>query len=272
MTGSELARQEELKSAVMTAFREYEQPLGALMPRTGMQPTAFMGFAMQTVMQSEPLLQATANDPQSLMTALMKCAMLGHIPGSKNAALVPFGGHVELIEQYHGIVDRAQRACPGLVMGCGVVRQGDTFVVPEHLGDGVRHTLPSPFATAKDRGPRIGSWAQAKMPARYGGDYTQAAMLNIEELEKISELSRKEKYGQYKGRNRFWVEHWDSMAKKAAIKRIPGLPQSAEYIERMGMLHVDAEQVARSVGVQVPSLEYDASDEVVHAEAVVEPD
>jgi recombination protein RecT len=255
---------ERFRSAELTMGKilaPYENALGELIPRTGVTPAAFMVSLRTAVTRDESTFNVAQQNPESVLTAGMKCAIWGHMPGSKHAALVAFGGKepkIEAIEQYHGIVNRAQRAAPGLVIASGVVRENDTFVEPSSLGEPLHHKAAGgPFGSTADRGQIVGVYAQARLPQ---GVYTQAVMLNVEQIAKIKGMSRTPK---------FWNAWPEEMAQKAAIKRIRGLPESSEWRQETDKFLVASDRIASRFGAQVPTLD-DESVEYGEGEVVDE--
>jgi phage RecT family recombinase len=261
---------EKFRNAELTMGKilaPYEQALGELIPRTGVTPAAFMVSLRSAVTKDEYTFGIASQNPQSVLTAGMKCAIWGHVPGSKHAAIVPYGGKdpkLEAIEQYHGLINRAQRAMPGLVVSSGIVRENDEFEAPGALGEPVRHWYAGrdPFAPLADRGQIRGVYAQARLP---NGVFTQAVILNPEQISKIKALSRTENYGQFAGRNRFWEQWPEEMAQKAAIKRIRGLPESSEWRQETDKLLVASDRIATQYNAHVPVMD-DESAEYVEGE------
>lgn len=246
----ELEQYRNAELVMRKVLAPYEQALGELIPRTGVRPGAFMVALRTAVTRDEYTFNIASANPESVLTAGMKCAIWGHMPGTRHAALVAFGGKepkIEAIEQYHGIVNRAQRAAPGLVIASDVVRENDIFVPAERLGDPIQHTIVgSPFAPRAERGKVIGTYAQARLPQ---GTYTQAVLISEEEMAEIRKMSRTDK---------FWIKWPLPMRMKAAIKRIRGLPESSEWRQETDRLLIESDRVANQHGAAVPNLEDDS--------------
>lgn len=262
---SEIELRSQAAIAVQNILNEYTNALGDLLPRTGVKPASFIGFAKLAIERDTRLAEVSAQNPGSLMTALMKCAMLGHLPGSKEFELVAYGGKnpsVSGIEQYHGLLVRAQRAAPGIVIADAIVRKNDVFRQEERLGLPVTHEF-DPFATSAERGNMRGVYAQALLPQ---GVYTKSVILGPEQIAKYKEMSRKEKFGEYAGKSRFWTLWPEEMARKTAILRLR-LPTSAEWQERMGGLVVAAQRVSQATGAAMPDLD---SEDFTEDDAVVD--
>lgn len=252
MTG-ELERIRSAELSVGRILGQYESAIAELIPRTGVTPAAFMVSARMEVARDEYKMKIAMQNPESMMTALMKCAILGHVPGTRAASLVAFGGKepkIEVLEQYHGIINRAQRAAPGLVVASGVVRQNDVFIPEASLGEPVRHTYPV-FGTTEERGQIIGVYAQARLPQ---GTYTQSVTLSIEQISKIKAMARTAT---------FWNKWPEEMAMKAAIRRIRGLPESSEWRQETDKLYVRSEQIGAQFGASPPLLDNDDEVEFV---------
>jgi recombinational DNA repair protein RecT len=246
----ELEQYRRAEVAMRKMLAPYEQALGELIPRTGVTASAFMVSLRTAVTRDEYTFNVAQQNPESVLTAGMKCAIWGHQPGTKFAALVAFGGKapkIEAIEQYHGIVNRAQRAAPGLVLAADVVRENDRFVPPATLGEPLVHEIVGgPFATRAERGKVIGTYAQARLPQ---GMFTQAVMIPEEEMAEIRKLSRTDQ---------FWIKHPLPMRMKAAIKRIRGLPESSEWRQETDKLLVASDRIASQFNAAVPALDDDS--------------
>ena len=75
---------------------------------------SFLGTAAGALYADEKLMEAAAASPDSLITALMRCAAKGHQPGTEEFYLIPrrIKGvpTVQGIEGYRGIVERMYRS------------------------------------------------------------------------------------------------------------------------------------------------------------------
>src|SRR5437899_6973080 len=75
---------------------------------------AFLGTAAGALYADEKLMEAATASPDSLIMALMRCAALGHQPGTDEFYLIPrkIKGRPKIqgIEGYRGIVERMYRS------------------------------------------------------------------------------------------------------------------------------------------------------------------
>ena len=156
--------------AIMWAKRNH---FAAVLPQH-LDIEAFLGTAAGALYGSKDLMLAASTSPDSLITALMRCAALGHQPGTEEFYLVPrkIKGRPTVmgLEGYRGIVERMYRS--GAVSSV-VVREvcasdrfryveGETPKPVHHIG-GEGETGADFFGVkgSHDRGEMVGVYAYA---------------------------------------------------------------------------------------------------------------
>jgi recombination protein RecT len=168
------------------------------------------------LLRRSPDLTAVAmKNPDSLKSALLECARLGHDPGTDAFALVAFGNEIVGIEQYQGEIERMYRAGGVASVVCEVVRQHDMFdyqpgSAPQHGADW--------FGGNGVRGDLVGVYAYANLN---GGGISQVVVMGAEEVGKHRDVARTKT---------IWQKWPESMWKKTAIHELEKwVPTSAEY-------------------------------------------
>lgn len=169
-----------------------------------------------TALRRTPAL-ANCNDA-SLLGALMTFAQLGLEPGTPlgHAYLVPYGKECTPIVGYMGYIELARRS--GLVKNiyAFAVREGDTFKYTLGLYPTLEH-IPSDAADRESK-PITHTYAVA---------HIRDAEPIFEVLSLAQIEARRKKSAS--GRNGPWVDHFEAMAKKSAIRALwKWLPKSAE--------------------------------------------
>ena len=207
---------------------------------------SFLGTAAGALYGNADLMDAAVASPDSLITALMRCAALGHQPGTDEFYLTPRKrkGRPEIlgIEGYRGIVERMYRS--GAVSNV-VVREvcaDDYFRYVEGEDEKPVHKFGGEGTTGADffgakgsrnRGEMVGVYAYAKLTT---GAYSRPAILSRDDVfaardaggyradDKFSPWNRQDggkDHPEFTGRSMWW--------KTAARRLEPWVPTSAEY-------------------------------------------
>lgn len=236
---------------------------------------AFLGTAAGALYGDEKLMEAATLSPDSLMTALMECASLGHRPGTDEYYLIPRkkGGRprVQGIEGYRGIVERMYRS--GAVASV-VVREvcaGDQFRYiegeddrPVHRFGGEGNTGADFFGPtgSRDRGEMVGVYAYAILTT---GAVSRVVILSRDDVMAAREASdsKDSSYSPWnrmdggpnrpelKGRSMWW--------KTAARRLEPWVPTSAEFRREQLRAAVAADGMRRPAEPVVRDVETDQS-------------
>lgn len=275
-----VAKQESQAEAVV---KTYQPRIEAVLPEhiTGDQ---FVGLALGAIYRDPKLREAANNNPGAYMNALMKCAALGHQPGTDEFYLIPRKNkknrnliEVQGIEGYRGIVERMYRS--GAVASV-IVREvcaKDKFRYVEGVTDRPQHNFSGADthdvnATGadffgengdRDRGPMVGVYAYAIL--------TTGAVSRVVLLSKADVMAAKaasdggdSDYSpwnrldggpdrpEFKGRSMWW--------KTAARRLEPWVPTSAEYRRELARAIGEAQRVASSpampAGVDLPHVDF----------------
>lgn len=231
----------------------------------------FVGLATGALFRDPKLMQAATNNPGAMMNALMRCASLGHQPGTEEFYLVPRRNkknrnlpEIQGIEGYRGIVERMYRS--GAVASV-IVREvcaHDQFRYVEGEMDRPKHSFGATehattgaefFGAAgrRDRGDMVGVYAYAIL--------TTGAVSRVVLLDKDDVMAAKAAGdggdSDYSPWNRLdaGIEHPElrgrSMWWKTAARRLePWVPTSAQY--RLELARAAAEAYR---GVNAPKQE-----------------
>jgi recombination protein RecT len=221
---------------------------------------AFLGTAAGALYGNGDLMEAAQANPDSLITALMKCAALGHQPGTDEFYLVPRKRkgrpEVQGIEGYRGIVERMYRS--GAVSSV-VVREvcaGDQFSYVEGVDAKPVHKFGGDGTTGADFFGATGSRSRGEMVGVYAyailkdGAVSRVVLLSRDDVMASREASdsKNSQYSpwnrldggpnrpEFKGRSMWW--------KTAARRLEPWVPTSAEFRR---------EQLRASVAASQPS-------------------
>lgn len=176
----------------------------------------FDRLARVTVSQIRKTPALMKCDPASLAGAIQEAGRLGVEPGLLGQAyLVPYGREATLIIGYRGLVELARRSGHIAKIEARTVHANDVFDVEYGTDAKFRHK-PDLFG---DRGEMIGVYAEATY--RDGGT-VQREFMTRAEVDSIKARSKA-------GRSGPWVDHYEEMAKKTAVRRlIKMLPLSIE--------------------------------------------
>lgn len=175
----------------------------------------FVRVALTAIHNNPDLLQ---KDRTSLFSACMKTAQDGLLPDGREAALVAYGNTVAYLPMVAGLLKKIRNSGEISMITAQVVHANDPFSY--HVDSDGEHLDHKPLLFG-DRGEIIGVYALAK--TKDGDVYVE--VLTLSEIDKIRNASRSGKAGP-------WVQWWDQMAKKTAIRRLAKrLPMSTDVEE-----------------------------------------
>lgn len=245
---------EQVQQTPIQLVRSYEERFAAILP-AHLNTNTFMTLALGALRNAE-LANAARNNPLALMVALTNCARLGHQPNTEAFYLVPFKGVITGIEGYRGVVERIYRAGGTSSVHARVVRANDHYEFEEGMSVPV-HRYPR-FATDADRGPRVGTFAYAKL--RDGG-FSQVIEMNADTVERHRAASPGSG-----GPMSPWNKWTDSMWVKTPTRELEKwIPSSAEYRQQLALSSAAAAGVVDELGAPAEMAEQmvDAGDVVV---------
>jgi len=194
-------------------------------------PERMIRVALAAINKTPKLLECNRD---SLYAAIMTSAQLGLEPDGVlgQAYLIPFGKEVQFIPGYKGLIALARNSGDVSSIQAQAVREGDHFVYRWGLNEELDH-VPSGDPDRESK-PITHFWAMAKF--KDGGYHWD--VLEVAKVEAIRDNSQG-----YKSAKRFakngkinspWVDHFEEMGKKTAIRRIakylPMDVQKAAYI------------------------------------------
>lgn len=172
-----------------------------------MTPERMIRVAITTLAKVPKLAEC---DQGSLFNSLLTCSQLGIEPDGRRAYLIPYGKTCQLIIGWQGLVELAKRNGDVVDVRADVVREGDLFdynmgAVEKHVPHFLRRD------TAKPSGAGVVYAAYAT--AIYRDGTTHSEVLSAEEIDDVKRRSKASGSGP-------WVDFWNEMAKKTAVRRL----------------------------------------------------
>lgn len=221
--------------APIALLQEHRGRFDAVLP-DHIDAKSFVGLASGALYRDPKLMDAATTSPGSFANALMRCAQLGHQPGTEEFYLIPRKNkgkpEVQGIEGYRGIVERMYRS--GAVASV-IVREvcaRDRFEFIEGVHEKPVHEIDW---FSDDRGEMVGVYAYAVL--------TTGATSRVVVLSKKDVMDAKAKSEGADSSYSPWKNHERSMWWKTAARRLePWVPTSAEY--RREILRASAEATA----------------------------
>jgi recombination protein RecT len=180
-----------------------------------------------TEIRKNPELQQCC--PKSFVGAVIQCAQVGLEPGSVlgHAYLIPFYNsktqrkEVQFMPGYRGMVTLARRSGQVVSLHARAVYEGDAFTFEYGLVEKLEH---KPVTPRKEGAQLTHVYAIAHL--KDGGH--QFEVMTREDVEKIKAKAKAGKFGP-------WVDHFEEMAKKTAIRRLFKLLPVSTEMERAVM-------------------------------------
>lgn len=206
---------------------------------------AFLGTAAGALYADDDLMRAAERFPDSLITTLMRCAALGHQPGTDEFYLHIRKGKVDGAEGYRGVIERMYRSGAVAKVVVREVCASDPFRYIEGMDDRPVHEIGGQGTTGADffgasgsrnRGAMVGVYAYAELTT---GAISRVVIMDRDDVMAARESSDA-KDSSYSPWNRLdgGKDHPEltgrSMWWKTAAKRLePWVPTSAEYRREM---------------------------------------
>ncbi|MFM7011871.1 MAG: recombinase RecT, partial [Betaproteobacteria bacterium] len=157
--------------------------------------------------------------PASLLNALMLCAQAGLLPDGRNAHLIPYGSNVQVIFDYKGLVQIAERNGIQNIRAIAI-HENDAL---EYRMDGANVVFNWTPDFLKDRGEIV---AFAATCIRDGN--TDVEIMTKAEVDAIRKRSKS-------GNSGTWVTDYAEMGKKTVLRRMskrwPLSPEQSAAIE-----------------------------------------
>jgi recombination protein RecT len=231
---------------------------------------AFLGTAAGALYASGDLMEAATRSPDSLIVAMMRCAALGHMPGTDEFYLTPRKKkgvpQVLGIEGYRGVIERMYRSGAVAKVVVREVCAKDQFRYSEGADDKPVHSFGGEGTTGadffgaagfRDRGPMVGVYAYAQLTT---GAYSRPVILNRADVEAARDAGGWKPDDPFSPWNRYDAgkDHPEfqgrSMWWKTAAKRLePWVPTSAEYRREQLRASASAAAAAAPAGSAPPS-------------------
>jgi recombination protein RecT len=233
----------------------------AVLPRH-IEAKSFVGLAESALYRDDKLMLAANNNPQAFYGALMKCASLGHRPGTEEYYLVPrkVKGQLQIqgIEGYRGIVERMYRSGAVASVIVREVCENDRFEYVEGVTPKPVHEVDW-FGTG--RGRMIGVYAYAMMTT---GAVSRVVILNREDV-----MKSKAKSDGADSEYSPWQNNERAMWWKTAARRLePWVPTSVEFFKERVRAAAELSHTTTERPAQAAQPETGQGDDVVDAELV----
>lgn len=247
---------------VEIARRNHER-FESVLPRH-IEAKPFVGMAEAALYRDDKLMEAAQTTPQAFFSALMKCAALGHRPGSEEFYLIPrkIKGRLQVqgIEGYRGIVERMYRSGAVASVIVREVCEKDAFTYVEGEQDRPVHKIDW---FGGDRGRMIGVYAYAIMTT---GAVSRVVVLNREDIEAIKKRSEGSD-------SEFspWVRDERAMWWKSAARRLePWVPTSVEFFKERVRASAEVSHTTEERPTRVDYETGELHEDVVDGELVVD--
>jgi len=246
-------------------FGKYREQIAQIAPKKGLQADRIIGLCAQVFASAKPAYQGakTIRDcsPQSIIAAVMQCAMLGlsPIPQRGECYFVPYGEDVQMQIGYQGWILLAHKSGAIVSIQTSCVYEGDDFTPTLGSGATINHK-PSVNYGSSDHNKVL--WAYAIVKMRGGGE--QFALLPKAMIERLRMKSPMQKKGMAGG----WSSDYDKMAMAKAIKQVLKLVpredewRSADFVD---------ESIASIDRIMTDSPEFEYPENEGSAEVVNEP-
>lgn len=239
--------------------KQYGPTLTAMLP-SHIKGDAWLRVATRAL-RNDDLRKIAERNPQSLVSALMECARLGHEPCSDEFYLVPMGGAVEGWESYRGKIERIYRAGAVDSVIAEVVYASDIFTYEPGVHEKPIHKIDW---DSEDRGPLRLVYAYAVMK---GGATSKVVVLN-----KAGVMKHKAESKTSSRSDSMWNKWEDQAWLKTGVHQLEKwVPTSAEYVREQlrAVRDVESEQAGQRMDRQRPVATTTAP--TVHASVVQEP-
>jgi recombination protein RecT len=187
------------------------------LPKAMRDGDRFTRLVLTEIRRTPELLDCS---PESLLGGMMLAAQLGLEPGPLgHVYLVPFKREVTFIVGYRGFIELAYRSGRVKEIVARTVYEGEPWEHYEsETGAHFKHKPQPP----SERGNARLWYARARTVT--GGNIVQVCYPEDAEKARQSSPAGRKGVGP-------WVEHYDAMARKTAVRRLaPFLPQSPDYV------------------------------------------
>lgn len=262
MTETISSAMERRNPAPIALLSDHRDRFAAVLP-DHIDAKSFVGLASGALFRDPKLMEAATNAPGAFANALMRCASLGHQPGTEEFYLIPRKIknvlQVQGIEGYRGIVERMYRSGAVASVIVREVCEHDKFEFVEGVHTKPIHEIDW-FSDA--RGKMIGVYAYAVLNT---GAVSRVVILNAEDIEKIKKSSDG-------AGSEFspWTRHERSMWWKSAARRLePWVPTSSEYRREVIRATAEASALAQ---VERENTLHRTEDEITDGELVEDAD
>ncbi len=221
---------------VRTQFAQMRDEFDAALPRH-LPVDRFLRMANTCVRKTPALLDC---DMPSLLGAMLEAARVGLEPGTKQAAIVPFGKQATFIAQWQGLVELMYRSGEVGAVIADYIYEDESWEYSVGDGGTFRHR-PDLLNRNNDRKILL-AYAFAEMR---GGARSKVIFLNRDEAEEIrdefsknyqrAERNRRDNPAEFEAKpwmgrySSTWHTHFDPMWRKSCVRRLADwVPNSPE--------------------------------------------
>jgi len=253
-------------------LRSYQDRFAVILP-DHIEAKQFVGLAAAALYRDPALMTAANNSPGEFANVMLRCASLGHQPGTDEFYLIPRKSKkhnsrtiVQGIEGYRGIVERMYRSGAVASVIVREVCERDKFRFVEGVYDKPQHEWD--MWHPENRGEMVGVYGYAILNT---GATSRVAILSKADVMAARDnsdgatsdhspwnrLDAGKDLPQFTGRSMWW--------KTAARRLEPWVPTSAEYRREQLRASVAAENERRTT----PTVVQQIPDHLVDADGVV---
>lgn len=250
---------ERRQPAPIALLSDHRDRFAAVLP-DHIDAKSFVGLASGALYRDPKLMEAATNSPSAFANALMRCAALGHQPGTDEFYLVPrkIKGQLQIqgIEGYRGIIERMYRSGAVASVIVREVCEHDKFEFIEGVHSKPVHEIDW---FAGNRGQMIGVYAYAVLAT---GAVSRVVVLSRDDV-----MAAKAKSDGASSDFSPWNTNERAMWWKTAARRLePWVPTSSEY--RREVIRATAEASALAQQERGPQTLHRAEDEPIEGEVV----
>ena len=200
------------------AIMTYGDSLAAALP-SHVNPKQWLAVAIDAVRRNPAIEKAAQQDMGRFFAALRNAARRGLEPGTEQYYLVPFGGKIEGIVGYRGMVEMMYRAGAVKSVIAELVHTKDKFqftpgkdAIPHHEIDW----------WADDRGDILGAYAYAQLE---DGVHSKVVVMSRAQID-----ATKRRSPSASAKQSPWTTDYPAMALKTVVRQLEKwVPTSAEY-------------------------------------------
>lgn len=266
MTGQTIATRQP---GVADTVRHYQAEFAQVLP-SHFPPETFTRLAVGALKRNPELANRAAQNPASLLHALLEAASMGLRPGTPEYHLTPRGGKdpgVLGITGWQGEIELIYRAGAVSSVKAEVVYSGDVF----EFEPGWDKPIHRVDWFAEDRGAVVGAYAYAVMSD--GHTTSKVVVIGPREIKRAKQAS-----ATASSSHSPWTTDYPAMVRKTAIHQLANwVPTSAEYRREQLRAAVEVAAEQRTAPFHFTPVNAEAPttvdpDGVIHEAEIIDPE